>query len=196
MAKKTEEAKKPAVAANADNIVDIIRGGNMMTQAISEEAKKRIKEEADERQTESLKVTILKADYMKGLALLQVRNDRKKATITLEKVKKAEILKDRVSGFVLTEEKIEKHGGKNGKLEIEVVVDYEKGTKEKKTFELKKGEEVFVPGSITLNEYSRELEELQREMNKKYQDVQRDYENWRDELKEKYPGYWAYDWRW
>lgn len=196
MAKKTEEAKKPAVAANADNIVDVIRGGNMMTQAISEEAQKRIKEEADERQTESLKCAILKADYMKGLALLQVRNDRKKAAITLEKVKKAEILKDKVSGFVLTEDKIEKHGGKNGKLEIEVVTNYEKDTKEKKTFELKKGEEVFVPGSITLNEYSRELEELQREMNKKYQDVQRDYENWRNELQEKYPGYWAYDWRW
>lgn len=195
MAKKTEEAKKP-VAATSENIVDIIRSGNMMTQAISAEAEKRIKEEADERLTESLKCAILKADYMKGLALLQVRTDRKKATITLEKVKKAEILKDKLSGFMLTEEKIEKHGGKNGKLEIEVVSDYEKGTKEKKAFELKKGEEVFVPGSITLNEYSRELEELQREMNKKYQDVQRDYENWRNELQEKYPGYWAYDWRW
>lgn len=195
MAKKTEEAKKPAVATS-ENIVDIIRSGNMMTQAISAEAEKRIKEEADERLTESLKCAILKADYMKGLALLQVRTDRKKATITLEKVKKAEILKDKLSGFMLTEEKIEKHGGKNGKLEIEVVSDYEKGTKEKKAFELKKGEDVFVPGSITLNEYSRELEELQREMNKKYQDVQRDYENWRNELQEKYPGYWAYDWRW
>lgn len=195
MAKKTEEAKKPAVATS-ENIVDIIRSGNMMTQAISAEAEKRIKEEADERLTESLKCAILKADYMKGLALLQVRTDRKKAAITLEKVKKAEILKDKLSGFMLTEEKIEKHGGKNGKLEIEVVSDYEKGTKEKKAFELKKGEEVFVPGSITLNEYSRELEELQREMNKKYQDVQRDYENWRNELQEKYPGYWAYDWRW
>lgn len=195
MAKKTEEAKKPAVATS-ENIVDIIRSGNMMTQAISAEAEKRIKEEADERLTESLKCAILKADYMKGLALLQVRTDRKKATITLEKVKKAEILKDKLSGFMLTEDKIEKHGGKNGKLEIEVVSDYEKGTKEKKTFELKKGEDVFVPGSITLNEYSRELEELQREMNKKYQDVQRDYENWRNELQEKYPGYWAYDWRW
>lgn len=195
MAKKTEEAKKPAVATS-ENIVDIIRSGNMMTQAISAEAEKRIKEEADERLTESLKCAILKADYMKGLALLQVRTDRKKATITLEKVKKAEILKDKLSGFMLTEDKIEKHGGKNGKLEIEVVSDYEKGTKEKKAFELKKGEEVFVPGSITLNEYSRELEELQREMNKKYQDVQRDYENWRNELQEKYPGYWAYDWRW
>lgn len=195
MAKKTEEAKKPAVATS-ENIVDIIRSGNMMTQAISAEAEKRIKEEADERLTESLKCAILKADYMKGLALLQVRTDRKKATITLEKVKKAEILKDKLSGFMLTEDKIEKHGGKNGKLEIEIVSDYEKGTKEKKAFELKKGEEVFVPGSITLNEYSRELEELQREMNKKYQDVQRDYENWRNELQEKYPGYWAYDWRW
>lgn len=195
MAKKTEEAKKPAVATS-ENIVDIIRSGNMMTQAISAEAEKRIKEEADERLTESLKCAILKADYMKGLALLQVRTDRKKATITLEKVKKAEILKDKLSGFMLTEDKIEKHGGKNGKLEIEVVSDYEKGTKEKKAFELKKGEDVFVPGSITLNEYSRELEELQREMNKKYQDVQRDYENWRNELQEKYPGYWAYDWRW
>ena len=193
MAKKTEEAKKP-VTVTSENIVDVIRSGNMMTQAISAEAEKRIKEEADERLTESLKCAILKADYMRGLALLQVRNDRKKATITLEKVKKAEILKDKLSGFMLTEDKIEKHGGKNGKLEIEVVSDYEKGTKEKKTFELKKGEEIFVPGSITLNEYSRELEELQREINKKYQDIQRDYE--RDELQQKYPGYWAYDWRW
>lgn len=195
MAKKTEEAKKP-VTVTSENIVDVIRSGNMMTQAISAEAEKRIKEEADERLTESLKCAILKADYMRGLALLQVRNDRKKATITLEKVKKAEILKDKLSGFMLTEDKIEKHGGKNGKLEIEVVSDYEKGTKEKKTFELKKGEEIFVPGSITLNEYSRELEELQREINKKYQDIQRDYESLRDELQQKYPGYWAYDWRW
>ena len=52
MAKKTEEAKKP-VTVTSENIVDVIRSGNMMTQAISAEAEKRIKEEADERLTES-----------------------------------------------------------------------------------------------------------------------------------------------
>lgn len=192
MAKETKNQQ--AVAITADNVMDQVRGGNLMTQVITKQVQDEIQKEKDERKAAALKTRILKASYQRILKLIQLRNKRRINDITLDTLKKSELLEDRLAGFVLTEEKIKKHGGKGDTLEIEVL-DAE-GKKVKQTFKLEKGKEVWVPGSITCEEYDTESQELVADERKKIAESDRQLDKETRELQAQYPGYFSYSWNW
>ena len=133
--------------------------------------------------------------YRRLYKLLQLRLRREEAKITKDVLKQSEILEDRVSGFELTEEKIATHGGKDGKLSIEIL--NEKGEKETVEFALpKKGEKVWVPAGITIVEYDDKAAELRNDESRRFSEADKDHRKHLEELENQFPGYFRYDWRW
>lgn len=194
--KKEQKAQKQkaqttikAQAATTENVMEKIRKGNLMNEALTKQVLDDIEKEKDENKARELKRIILKASYHRLLALLQLRARRRESDITLEKLKKAELLEDQVAGFELTEDKIKKHDGKDGKLEIEI-------DDKKQTFELKDGESVWVPATITPNEYRDKERELNSDTRKKMIESDRQLQTEIDELRKQYPGYYCFDWDW
>lgn len=186
---KAAGAGAPAVVEShnvtSENAMDFIRKSNLVSILDTKNVKEQIAKEADERKQEALKRVILKASYRRLSALLQVRARRRESDITLEKLKKAEILEDQVAGFILTEDKIKKHGGKEGKLTVGDT-----------TYELKDGEEVWVPAQITIVEYHDKERELNADTRKKMVESDSTLTKEMDELRAKYPHYYSYDWDW
>ena len=186
--KNQQEQKSPAVAAQAattENVMEMVRKGNLMDQSLTKQVLEDIEKEKDENKARELKRIILKAAYHRLLALIQLRSRRRESEITLEKLKRAEVLEDKVSGFVLTEDKIKKHGGKDGKLTVG-----------DNTYTLKEGEEVWVPATITTTEYHEEERELNSDIRKKMNESDTQLQKETAELRKQYPGYYSYDWDW
>lgn len=187
--KKNEQPKQAAVMPDhnvtAEGAMDFIKKSNLMSILDTQQVKEQIQKEEDERRRERLKTTLLKASYRRMQALLQVRARRRESDITLEKLKKSELLEDQLAGFILTEEKIKRHGGKDGKLTVGDV-----------TYSLKDGEEVWVPGQITVEEYLDKERELIAETRKKMDESDKQLRKETNELQNKYPGYFSYDWGW
>lgn len=185
----------PQTEGAQDDVMAIIRKGGLIKQAMTQEVKDEIEKEKDDRIKELLKDRILRADYRRLLKLLQVRLRRTEAAITKDILEKSEILEDRLAGFTLTEAKLKLHGGKDGKLSIEIIND--EGTKETKEFALpKKGEKVWVPAGITITEYDEKFAELKNEESKRFAEADTNHRKCREELENQYPGYFRYDWRW
>lgn len=183
--KKEEKNIVQAHSVTADNAMEFIRKSNLVSILDTKAVKEEIAKEEDERKQNDLKRAILRASYRRLQALLQVRARRREAEITLEKLKKAELLEDQLTGFVLTEDKIKKHGGSNNKL---TVGDVE--------YALKDGEEIWVPAQITIVEYQDKERELTADARKKYDESDKQMRKEMDELQRKYPGYYSYDWGW
>lgn len=187
--KKNQEQKKaPAVATQAlttENVMEQVRKGNLVDSSLTKQVLEDIAKEQDENKARELKRIILKAAYHRILALIQLRSRRRESEITLEKLKKAEVLEDQVAGFVLSEDKIKKHGGKDGKLTIG-----------DSTYELKDGEEVWVPATITPTEYYEKERELNADIRKKMSESDQELDKDTRELRKQYPGYYSYDWDW
>jgi hypothetical protein len=166
-----------------------------MQMTLTKQVQEDIQKEKDERKAEALKLRVLKASYRRIQKLLQLRARRRENEITLDTLKKSELLEDSLSGFVLTPDKIKKHGGSENKLELEVIVNSE-GAKEKRVFELKEGEEVWVPGSITVAEYDDKESELTAEERKRMRESDEQLTKELKELRAQYPGYFSYSWDW
>ena len=192
---KDKQGKTAVAPITSENVMEVVRKGNLMNQVITKQVNDEIQKEKDERKATLLKNRILKASYRRLLKLIQLRHKRKINEITLETLKKAEILEDQLAGFILTEEKIKTHGGKNGVLEIEVL-GADGVTKEKQKFELKEGEEIWVPGSITTVEYDQKSDELVADERKKVYEADRLLDKNTRELQAQYPSYYSYSWDW
>jgi hypothetical protein len=191
-----QQAPKPAVV-DADNISTVVRNNNVPTVDITKNVYEQIGKERDERLTEQIKNRALKSEYMRRRKLLQLRARRRENDITKEYLQKAEVLQYQMAGFQLTDEHVAKMGGKDGKVELEIVV-YKDGepTKEKKTFEVKKNEETWVPASITCTEFDDLCEKLKDEESKARAKCDADLRKDLLELEAQYPGYFSYSWRW
>lgn len=194
MAKETKNQQEVATAITAENVMDQVRKGNLMTQVITKQVEEEIQKEKDERKKEALKERVLKASYRRILKLIQLRAKRRTNDITLDILKKSELLEDRLAGFVLTEDKIKKHGGKDGILEIEVLDANDK--KVKQTYKLEKGKEVWVPGSITCEEYDKQSDDLVAEERKKINESDQQLDKETRELQAQYPSYFKWHWNW
>ena len=196
----TKENKKGSSAepTNIDNISSIVRKDGTATVEITQAVMEGIKKSKDERLQGMITERALRAEYMRKLKLLQLRKRRAENDITLKFLKQAELLQYQMSGFKLDEDHITKMGGKDGKLEMEVISGYKDGEpiKEKKTFEIKKGEEVWVPGSITCPEYDNLCERMRSEETKEKNTLERQYDIDKSNLESQYPGYFSYSWRW
>lgn len=190
MAKNNKPAQEKAPVAKAqaattENVMEMVRKGNLMDQTLTKQVLDDIEKEKDENKARELKRIILKAAYHRLSALIQLRSRRRESEITLEKLKRAEILEDKVSGFTLSEDKIKKHGGKDNKLTVGDV-----------TYELKEGEDVWVPASITPTEYYEAERELNSDIRKKMNESDTQLQKEVQELRKQYPGYYSYDWDW
>lgn len=196
MEKENKPQAKPATT-DVDNISVITRNGNVPSVDISKSVYEQIAKDKDERLTEQIKSRALRSEYMRKRKLLQLRARRRENDITLEYLKKAEILQYQMAGFLLNKDHIAKMGGKDGKLELEVVV-YKDGesSKEKQTFELKKGEEQWVPASITCTEFDDLCEKLKDDEAKAKAKCDADLRKDLQELQAQYPGYFSYSWNW
>ena len=195
-AKNTKPAAQQEVA-DVDNISNVVRKDGTATVEITKAVMANIQKGKDERLQSNITERALRAEYQRKLKLLQLRKRRKENDITLKYLKEAELLQYQMSGFLLNEEHIAKMGGKDGKLEIDVV-EYKDGepTKEKKTFEMKKGEETWVPASITCPEYDELSEKMKREEAKEKDKLENDYDRDKKNLQAQYPGYFSYSWNW
>ena len=195
MAKENSKAANAAAPSENKDVMEIIRKGGLMKQAMTKDVEQEIEKEKDDRLKEQLKDRILRASYRRFAKLLDLRLRRTEANITKDILKKSEILEDRLKGFDLTEAKLVTHGGKDGKLSIEVIT--EEGKKETKEFALpKKGESVWIPGGISLQEYDTMAADLVAEERKKFSEAADEDRKNRKELEAQYPGYFRYDWRW
>ena len=195
MAKENKPQAKPAT--DVDNISIVTRNNNVPSVDISKNVYEQIAKDKDERLTEQIKSRALRSEYMRRRKLLQLRARRRENDITLEYLKKAEVLQYQMAGFLLNEDHIAKMGGKDGKLELEIVV-YKDGepSKEKQTFELKKGEEQWVPASITCIEFDDQVEKLKDDESKAKAKCDADLRKDLQELQAQYPGYFSYSWNW
>lgn len=196
---KDEKKKQQNNAApvDVDNISVITRNNNVPSVDISKNVYEQIAKDKDERLTEQIKSRALRSEYMRRRKLLQLRARRRENDITLEYLKKAEVLQYQMAGFLLNEDHIAKMGGKDGKLELDIVV-YKDGepSKEKQTFELKKGEEQWVPASITCTEFDDLCEKLKDDESKAKAKCDADLRKDLQELQAQYPGYFSYSWNW
>ena len=197
MAKENKKGSS-AEPTNIDNISNIVRKDGTATVEITQAVMEGIKKSKDERLQGMITERALRAEYMRKLKLLQLRKRRAENDITLKFLKQAELLQYQMSGFKLDEDHITKMGGKDGKLEMEIISGYKDGEpiKEKKTFEIKKGEEVWVPGSITCPEYDNLCERMRSEETKEKNALERQYDIDKSNLESQYPGYFSYSWRW
>lgn len=198
MANQKTKTAETGSATNVDNISAVIRKEGKATIEITKAVMENIKKNKDERLQGMITERSLRAEYMRKLKLLQLRKRRAENDITLKFLKQAEHLQYQMSGFLLNEEHIEKMGGKDGKLEIEVIVDYKDGepVKEKQTFTLEKGKEVWVPGSITCPEYDNAVERMKQEEQQEKTKLEKQYDIDKANLESEYPGYFSYNWRW
>lgn len=198
MADKKTKTAETGSATNVDNISTLIRKEGTATVEITKAVMENIKKNKDERLQGMITERSLRAEYMRKLKLLQLRKRRAENDITLKFLKEAEHLQYQMSGFLLNEEHIEKMGGKDGKLEIEVIVDYKDGepVKEKKAYTLEKGKEVWVPGSITCPEYDNAVERMKQEEQQEKTKLEKQYDIDKANLESEYPGYFSYNWRW
>ena len=199
MAKETKNTKPAAQqeVADVDNISTLVRKEGVASVEITKNVMEQIQKGKDERLQSQITERALRAEYQRKLKLLQLRKRRKENDITLKYLKEAEVLQYQMSGFLLNEDHIAKMGGKDGKLELEIV-EYKDGepVKEKKTFELKKGEETWVPASITCPEYDELSEKMRSEESKEKTKLEKDYDRDKANLESQYPGYFSYSWRW
>lgn len=185
--KKNEKNEQPKEAAvvTVENVMDQIRKGNLVDQALTGKVMEDIQKEKDERKARELKTRVLEASYRRLLALIQVRKRRREEEITLEKLHQAEILEDKLCGFELTEAKIKRHGGKDGKLTVKDV-----------EYAVKKDEKVWVPASITAAEYDDLKRDLDTEINKKMTESEREFNKNKTELTAGFPDYYSWRWDW
>ena len=198
MAKDKEKKAVPAEATTVDNISNVVRKDGTATVEITKAVMEGIKKSKDDRLQSQITDRALRAEYMRKLKLLQLRKRREENKITLKFLKEAEILQYQMSGFKLDEEHIIKMGGENGKLELEVITGYKDGepVKEKKVFEAKKDEDIWVPGSITCPEYDDLCERMKSNEAKEKTALEKQYDLDKDNLQSQYPGYFSYSWNW
>lgn len=182
-----KEKKAEAPVANqectVDNVMDTIRKGNLMDKALTTQVLDEIQKEKDERKAKDLKERILKANYRRLRALLQLRARRRESNITKEKLERSELLQDMLSGFELTPAKIQKHGGKDNKITVD-----------EKEYAYKEGETTWVPGTITIQEYDDKSRDISNDIRKKMCECDEVLSKELNELRAQYPGWWRYDW--
>ena len=202
MAKEKENKNNSGAAEQGteviDNISTIVRNDGKATVDLAKQVTSELQKAKDDRLKEEIKNRVLKAEFRRKTKYLQLRKRRDEAKITKKFLEQAEILQYQMSGFPLDEEHIKKMGGTNGKLELEVITGFKDGEpiKEKKTFELKKGEDVWVPGSITTPEFDLMCDKLEREESAEKVKLEKQYDLDKENLESQYPGYFSYSWRW
>lgn len=199
MANKKDAAQQQNGVVDIDNISNVVRKEGTASVEITKAVMENIQKTKDDQLKEQMTQRSLRSEFQRKLKLLQLQKRRHENNITLKYLKEAEKLQYQMSGFLLNEDHINKMGGKDGKLEMEVITGYKDGNpvREKKTFEFKKGgEEIWVPGSITCPEYDDLSERMVDAERKEKTALEKQYDIDKSNLESQYPGYFSYSWRW
>lgn len=193
-----QQDNKPAAVVDVDNISKVTRNNNVPTVEITQKVFADIAKDKNDRLVEAIKTRALQSEFMRRRKLIQLRARRRENDITKKFLQQAEVLQYQMAGFKLTTEHIEKMGGKDNKLELEIVNYDENGEpkKEKKTFELVDKEETWVPASITTVEYDDLSEKLKNDEAEAKRKSEAELDKDLKELEAQYPGYFSYRWRW
>lgn len=195
---KQQDNNKSAAVVDVDNISKVTRNNNVPTVEITQKVFEDIAKDKNDRLIEQIKSRALQSEFMRRRKLIQLRARRRENDITLTFLKRAEILQYQMAGFKLTSDHIEKMGGKDNKIELEIVKydDNGEAQKEKATFELKDKEETWVPASITPVEYDDLCEKLKSDEAEAKRKSEAQLNKDLLELESQYPGYFSYRWRW
>ena len=94
---ETKGAAKEQQNVSADNVVEKLVKGNLVTD-IADKAAEEIRQDEEKRKISQVKEIIKCADFLRIKELLNVRKDRAKAKITLEALKRRTELVDRLLG--------------------------------------------------------------------------------------------------
>lgn len=196
--KDNKQDNKPAAVVDVDNISKVTRNNNVPTVEVTQQVFADIAKDKNDRLVEAIKTRALQSEFMRRRKLIQLRARRRENDITKKFLQQAEVLQYQMAGFKLTPEHIEKMGGKDNKLELEIVIYDENGEpkKEKKTFELVDKEETWVPASITTVEYDDLSEKLKNDEAEAKRKSEVELDKDLKELEAQYPGYFSYRWRW
>lgn len=97
MAKEVKSAAKEQQNVSADNVVEKLMKGNLVTD-IADKAAEEIRQDEEKRKISQVKEIVKCADYFRIKELLNVRKDRAKAKITLDILKKRTELLARLLG--------------------------------------------------------------------------------------------------
>lgn len=97
MAKTEKGAAKEQQNVSADNVVEKLMKGNLVTD-IADKAAEEIRQDDEKRKISQVKEIVKCADYLRIRELLNVRKDRAKAKITLDILKKRTELLARLLG--------------------------------------------------------------------------------------------------
>lgn len=97
MAKDTKGAAKEQQNVSADNVVEKLMKGNLVTD-IADKAAEEIRQDEEKRKISQVKEIVKCADFLRIKELLNVRKDRAKAKITLDILKKRTELLARLLG--------------------------------------------------------------------------------------------------
>ena len=94
---ETKGAAKEQQNVSADNVVEKLMKGNLVTD-IADKAAEEIRQDEEKRKIYQVKEIVKCADYLRIKELLNVRKDRAKAKITLDTLKRRTELVDRLLG--------------------------------------------------------------------------------------------------
>lgn len=100
--KKTTKPAKATENATEENILDVIKTGNKMTESVLKEAEAEIEKEKDDKKKATLKRCILKADYTNKRELLELRKRRAEEKATKEMLATSKTLLDDLKGGKIT----------------------------------------------------------------------------------------------
>ena len=100
--KTTKPAAKAAENATEENILEVIKTGNKMTENVLKEAEAEIEKEKDDKKKATLKRCILKADYANKRELLELRKRRAEEKATKEMLAASKTLLDDLKGGKIT----------------------------------------------------------------------------------------------
>lgn len=168
MAKKEEEKKAPE--AQEEKVLDEIKKGNMMTDTAIIKAMEEIEKEKDEDKKREAKRELCIATYDNRKTRLLLRKRRAEDKLMKERLEGTQTLLERMIGF---------------KCEIKdgILVP----TKDK----------IDAKEMLTPTEHERELRKLRDEIDKKQSDIDKEYRESVDELRNSYEGQYRYclnDW--
>ena len=97
MAKETKGTAKEQQNVSADNVVEKLIKGNLVTD-VADKAAEEIRQDEEKRKVSQIKEIVKCADFLRIKELLNVRKDRAKAKITLDILKKRTELMARLLG--------------------------------------------------------------------------------------------------
>lgn len=202
---KSKETNAPVVLT-AENVVEEVKKGNMLTPELKAKMDAEIQEQKDKRVIAETKSRITQIGYKVNTGLVNLKKLRRTAEMGLYNTRQQGRLQRFLTGFVVTEQVINEFAKTpDNVLELEKLNDEKKPTalvikvlgsdgktREEKTFKV--GD--TVPSVIDYNEFDDGLEKLVKNLRDMQKEIENTFVSDMDVIKKAAGEYWRDDWRW